>query len=174
MISADGDITTCSVPVYFPFEIGETSQGGKVYFIDESRQHGLSVALEDLSFQSETSFLWGPEQFIGATDTSNGASNTHLLASNSLMEAYPWNLFKLGYIFNGYSDWYVPSKTEMLLLTEHLKELDGPGMEMMSGVYWTSTECCRAKACTVDMETHKADIVLKADSPCKIRPVRKF
>jgi hypothetical protein len=172
--SAEGDVTTCSVPVYFPFEIGETSQGGKVYFTDESRQHGFSVALEDLSFQSKKSFLWGPEQFIGATDSVNGASNTQVLASNSYMGAYPWSLFKLGYISNGYSDWYVPSKTEMLLLTEHLKELDGVGMQIMSGVYWTSTECCRSKACAIDMETFKTETVLKAGTLCKIRPVRKF
>lgn len=174
IVTQDYETVTSTVNVFFSYHIGENTQGGKVFFIDDSDHHGLVVAFEDLSFQSETSFYWGPEQFIGATDSVDGYSNTQFLASNTNMETYPWNLFKLGYTFNGYSDWYVPSKTEMMLLTEHLKELDGDGMQMMQGVYWTSTECCRSKAVAVDMKTYSAMSVLKTDTMYKIRPIRKF
>jgi hypothetical protein len=163
---------TLTVPVLFKYYPGENAQGGTVWSVDETGLHGHVVATADLQFNNKNDLAWGIEEFMGATDSTDGQSNTELLANAGLLTNYFWTAFKLGYNHNGYTDWFVPSKTEMLQLLDYLTGALSPAT--MSDTYWTSTECCRANACAVDFAEKKAIVTLKADSLFRIRPIRKF
>jgi len=161
-----------TMPVVFRYHVGENAQGGTIFRVDDSGTHGMAVALEDFIYNGVKNIVWGPEEFIGAADSTDGQSNTELLANAGLLTNYFWTSFKFGYHHNGYTDWFVPSKTEMLRLLDYLTGAVSP--VTMSDTYWTSTECCRANACAIDFAEKKAIVTLKADSLFRIRPIRKF
>jgi len=161
-----------TMPVTFRYNEGENANGGTVFCMSDSGNHGLVVTAEDFIYNGIKDFIWGPEEFIGATDTLNGQANTSLLANTGILSTYLWNAFKFGYNYNGYTDWYVPSKTEMLILMEFA--IGSGSMPTMQGTYWTSTECCRANACAINFEDQYAVTTLKADNLFRVRLIRKF
>ena len=97
------------------YQIGDLAEGGIVFYIDESGQHGLVAAMEDL----EGIYDWGcygmslSDTFIEGTaigtgyqntlDIVSGCSETHIAASEAL-----------AYESEGHSDWYLPSKDELI------------------------------------------------------------
>jgi hypothetical protein len=123
------------------YEIGDLVEGGIVFYIAESGEHGLVAALEDLG-----SYEWGcygtslsgaEGQAIGAgyqntLDIVAGCSETPIAASEAL--AYESE--------EGYSDWYLPSKDE---LVEMYYSIGNGGPEgniggFQSTYYWSSSE----------------------------------
>lgn len=168
----DFDSLIVSRPVTFRYYSGDMLQGGIILQTDETGAHGLVVATEDFTRNSKMNLLWGSEDFIGATDTANGKENTKILANSQLTEDYLWKSFKFNFIFKGYDDWYVPARTEIRMINAYV--LTPETKITMEGLYWTSTECCRANACAFDFDSHVAVTALKAHNLFRIRLVRKF
>ena len=97
---------------YQIFQPGDLAFGGIVFYVDETGQHGLVAAMEDLG-----QFEWGcygtdiagaNGQAIGTgyqntLDIVAGCSETPIAASEAL-----------AYQSGGYSDWYIPSKDELV------------------------------------------------------------
>ena len=160
-------------------EIGDLILGGIVFYIDETGEHGLVAALEDLG-----SFEWGchgtdingnnssvsPELDGIGTGLQNtleivaGCSETPIAASEAL-----------AYESGGYSDWYIPSRDE---LKEMYNTVGNGGSEGDIGGfgnnwYWSSSENNSNDAWLVDFDNGYADYGGKANTS-RVRVIRAF
>ena len=122
-------------------EIGAIYQGGLVFYVDGTGEHGLVAAMEDL----DGFYEWGcyPENVNGADgqaigtgyqntlDIVSGCSETPIAASEAL-----------AYESGGYSDWYLPSIDELLEMYNTLG--NGGPVSNIGGFgnywYWSSSE----------------------------------
>jgi len=119
------------------YRVGDLAHGGIVFYVDETGQHGLVVALEDLG-----SFEWGcygmgipgaDGQAIGTgyqntLDVVNQGCTSEdggITAAQAALDAE----------INGYSDWYLPSKDE---LKEMYNTIGNGGSEGNIGGFETS------------------------------------
>jgi len=128
-----------------PLQIGDYHEGGIVFYIDESGEHGLVAAMEDI----EGTYEWGcygmnisgAEGISIGTGLQNtldivaGCSETPIAASEAM-----------AYESEGYSDWYLPSKDE---LSEMYNTIGSGGLQGNIGGfetanwpsnYWSSSE----------------------------------
>lgn len=140
-------------------ELGALIEGGIVFYIDESRQHGLVAAMEDLTEGATdpngigfNGYEWGcfNENVSGADGQAIGTGyqntidivnqgcstfNGGITAAQAALDAE----------INGYSDWYLPSKDE---LAEIYNTIGNGGLEGNIGgfetiglvLYWSSSE----------------------------------
>ena len=121
-------------------EIGAIYQGGIVFYIDETGEHGLVAASEDLG-----EYQWGcyGTEISGADGTAIGTGYQNTLdivagcsESSAASEA-------LIYESEGFDDWYLPSRDE---LVEMYNTIGYGGPEGNIGgfeselVYWSSSE----------------------------------
>jgi hypothetical protein len=125
--------------------IGALMNGGIVFYIDETAEHGLVAAMEDI----EGTYEWGcyqtningnnpgvsPElQAIGTgyqntLDIVSGCSETPIAASEAL-----------AYESEGYSDWYLPSSDELFEMYNTIGNAQGNIGGFSSNWYWSSSE----------------------------------
>ena len=130
------------------YKIGDMTQGGIVFYIDESGEHDLVADTADLS----TGIRWyagtnGNTQAKGDGPFA-GEMNTAIIISSQVAigddeDTYAARLcaeLQKG----GYGDWYLPSKEELNLMYTnlHLAGLGGFGF----GYYWSSAEAGIASA----------------------------
>lgn len=118
------------------FKIGQKYGGGKIFYIDETGEHGLIAAEED-QFRGEIFWQDGTERFSGAINMSigNGKINTEKIVQRNIDGEYPGKIcsdLKL----NKYDDWYLPSLNE---LEELYKQRFIVG-EFLNYYYWSSSE----------------------------------
>ena len=120
-------------------QIGDTSFGGIVFYVDPTGEHGLVMAENDQS----NSMVWNDSTSeIGSTSDGvyGGMANTNIILSAHKSGNYAARLcFDLD--INGYTDWYLPSYKELVLINQNLYAIgvgnltEGPGEH-----YWSSTE----------------------------------
>lgn len=123
--------------------IGKTYQGGIIFYVDNSGEHGLVAAATDQS----TGIQWynGTYLYTGATATAvgNGAANTTKIIQAQGAGAYAAKLAD-DLVLGSYSDWFLPSKNELNLIYQNI----GPGAAapltnvggFASNYYWSSSE----------------------------------
>jgi hypothetical protein len=145
-----------------------------VFYVDETSQHGLVAALEDLG-----QFAWGCNgtsisgadgQAIGTgyqntLDIVAGCSQTPIAASEAL-----------AYESEGYSDWYLPSKDE---LKEMYNTIGNGGSEgniggFVNGWYWSSSENLNASAYAVGFSSGYTSISGNKYGATWVRVIRAF
>jgi hypothetical protein len=162
-----------TTPQDFP-EVGNYNQGGIVFYIDETGEHGLVAATEDLASTYEwgcygTTLSGADGQSIGTglqntLDIVSGCSGTPIAAS-----------LALAYQSEGYSDWYLPSKDE---LTEMYNTIGNGGSGgniggFSNSWYWSSSENYSNNAWTVDFYNGNANYSNKANAH-RVRVIRAF
>ena len=181
--SYETESTDCNGnPIALNYEIGDLVEGGIVFYIDETGEHGLVAALEDLG-----QFEWGcygtdingnnssvsPELDGIGTGLQNtleivsGCSETPIAASEAL-----------AYESEGYSDWYLPSRYE---LVEMYNTIGNGGPEGNIGgfetsdlpYYWSSSENDNSFAWVVPFYDGVTVSGLKLYS-LRVRAVRAF
>jgi len=154
-------------------EIGALMHGGIVFYIDETGEHGLVVAMEDLE-----NYEWGcygtgiagaDGQSIGTglqntLDIVSGCSETPIAASEAL-----------AYESEGYSDWYLPSKDE---LTEMYNTIGDGGSQgniggFSNSYYWSSSENNNNGAWYVDFGNGYTNYYYKYSTD-RVRVIRAF
>jgi len=125
--------------------IGDVKVGGIVFYVDETGEHGLVVAMEDL----EGSYEWGCDgvEVNGADGIiiGSGYQNTMDIVNQGCSTengGITAAQAALDIEINGYSDWYLPSKGE---LNEMYNTIGKGGQEGNIGVftgnwYWSSSE----------------------------------
>ena len=160
----DGNITA---------EIGDIMEGGYLFYIDETGQHGLVAAMEDL----EGTYEWGcyetalsgaDGQSIGTglqntLDIVAGCSETPIAASEALT-----------YVSEGYSDWYLPSRDELLEVYNTIGDGASQGnlVAFISGHYWSSSEYSNNWAWDVNFGDGGPNS--NKNNPQNVRVIRSF
>lgn len=119
--------------------IGQSYQGGIIFWLDATGQHGLIVATTDQS----TGIQWynGTNTRTNAVRDGIGAGmfNTERIILNQGVGAYAAQLCA-NYQNGGYGDWYLPSKYELNLLFAQKTVVGG----IASAYYWSSSESTQA------------------------------
>ncbi len=131
--------------------IGDSYQGGIVFYVDDEGQHGLIAAKVDQS----TGIQWGTDVFTGTTGDGLGAGamDTTLIVARQISfnqtgefaakVAADYSVQEdgtspcMGLVSETcYGDWYLPSKAELNLLYTEKTVVGG----FADGYYWSSTE----------------------------------
>jgi len=145
VVSATSSVTTYSV--------GDFAQGGIVFWVDETGQHGLVAAKEDQS----TGVRWyagtygntqakGDGPFAGEANTSIIiAAQVAIGDDGSTYAARICNELQVTEGGKTYGDWYLPSKEELNLMYQNKATIDATagangGSGIASASYWSSTE----------------------------------
>ncbi len=130
-------------------QIGDIFEGGYLFYIDKSGQHGLVAALEDLDLgELEWGCIgeWGGMELYGADYLAIGTGYQNTLDIVASCSETPIAASEaLAYDGGGYNDWYLPSKDELL---EIYNTLGYGGSEYNIGqygldyfqFYWSSSE----------------------------------
>ncbi len=115
-------------------QIGDNYQGGIIFYIDNTGEHGLIVAPTDQS--TEIKWYNGSYKITGASGTSvgTGQNNTTAIVTSLGSGNYAASLCDQLEL-NGYDDWFLPSKEELKLLFK----LNAPE-SLSDRDYWSSTE----------------------------------
>jgi hypothetical protein len=136
----NGFVMISEVNMIHEHEVEDLAYGGIVFYVDETGQHGLVAATEDL-----VGFEWGcyGSSINGADDSAigtglqntldivSGCSETPIAASEALALS-----------INGYTDWYLPSKDELI----EMYNIIGYGGDngnvgnFQNSWYWSSSE----------------------------------
>ncbi len=135
------------------YSVGDFAQGGIVFWVDETGQHGLVAAKEDQS----TGVRWyagtyGNTQAKGDGPFSGEANTSIIIAAQvaigddgSTYAARICNELQVTEGGKTYDDWYLPSKEELDLMYQNKATIDATagvngGSGFASASYWSSTE----------------------------------
>lgn len=148
--------------------------GGYIIY-DDGAGGGIEAAPRDAWYylsSYETTYWWGCDGVnIGTTETGigEGYNNSNEIIANC---TYPVATQQcLDVEINGYSDWYLPSQDELILVYSILAGSGVGGFR--EGYYWSSSEIDAEKAIAISMIT--GDILnITKSYHYHIRPVRTF
>ena len=115
---------------------GKLYNGGYIFYIDENSGGGMVAATEDQNENATWSDL--DDVVIGADGESIGSgwANTNAIADSCTQDFAGANIC-LDLSHNGYGNWYLPSKEELLLMHKNLYK-NGYG-NLTDDYYWSST-----------------------------------
>ncbi len=123
--------------------IGDTFQGGIIFYLDPSGCHGLICAPSDQSTEEN----WWNDTYIDTRAYGSGAFegkyNTGMIYA---IQGGTGNAIALcvNYTGGGYTDWYLPSIHELNLMNLNIGQLNSLSLGNVGGFgdygYWSSTE----------------------------------
>jgi len=150
--------------------IGQNYQGGKIFYIDRSKKHGMIAAEFDLpnsywGCSNDSIILPG----INNGEVGKGSSNSQIIADVCGYESAAGKCLLLDTL--GYDDWYLPSLEEMRGVCENLGSLGQANLT--SGYYWSSTQVNSSKAYLI-LNANRSPAILSKGVEYKVRPVRSF
>ena len=156
-------------------QIGDIMEGGYLFYVDSTGQHGLVAAMEDLP----GTYPWGCRgtSISGAEGTSigvghqntldivEGCSETPISASESLANES-----------GGYSDWFLPSIDE---LVEMYNTIGNGGLEVNIGGfenswYWSSSEASNELAWRTHFSNGYTTFDYHKNNTFMVRVIRTF
>ncbi|HGD2615527.1 TPA: DUF1566 domain-containing protein [Legionella pneumophila] len=174
--------------------IGEVFQGGMVFWVDASQQHGLMVSLTDLN--EGEGIEWrngeGGDRTVNAQAKGFGAGehNTRLIIAEQTVDQQEGRfaaLLAANFQISAdgitpcpatitataacYGGWYLPSVYELVALHSNLKRM-GLG-QLADEPYWSSTESNTTQAWLVDFSSGEPSIHEKS-TPAHVRAIHAF
>ena len=134
------------------YKTGDFSQGGIIFWIDETGEHGLVVDSADLSTginwssndSTETGATARPANLDSPEGKGAGDMNTLLIVANNPAGTSAAKLCT-DLIRGDYGDWYLPSMGELHLMFVNRTAINTAAMAnggtgLASDTYWSSTE----------------------------------
>ena len=132
------------------YEVGDTGPaGGIVFWVNEAGTSGLEAAPADVVLDDTSSFEWGCDgEFVAGTSTgiNTGSANTSaILAENEdgdtgtcgiIGTEHEAALAAARYQYDGFSDWFLPSKDELNALYQNKGVVGG----FADADYWSSSQ----------------------------------
>ena len=143
------------------YSVGDFAQGGIVFWVDETGQHGLVCAKEDQDVGSGIRWYAGSYGVTRATEDGpfSGKLNTAIIISSQVAigdDGYDYAAqicYELQITEGGktYGDWYLPSKEELNLMYQNKVTIDATavangGSSFANDYYWSSTESSAFRA----------------------------
>jgi hypothetical protein len=132
---------TVWLPMYntsgITYTIGQSAQGGKIFYVDDSGQHGLVAATAD--YNSGQDIKWITTNYINTNAVRSGiyGGEYNTICINEIQgNGFSAALAAAQYTGGNYGDWYLPSKQELQLMYTQRVAI---GMNS-TAVYWSSTE----------------------------------
>lgn len=127
---------------YRKYEIGDFAQGGIVFYVDESGEHGLVCDTVDIS----TGIVWGQlDNFVTGTGEGkfSGEMNTILMLAAG---AEPAARLCSKLVRGDYGDWFLPSITELECMNDNRTVINSTAISnggaalLENNFYWSSNE----------------------------------
>jgi len=153
------------------FWVGQNYQGGKIFYIDQSRKHGLIAADFDLpSYQP-----WGcsfdslETDLINETKVGVGNRNSQIIADSCGYNTAAGKCLLLDTL--GFDDWWLPSLEEMRGVSEVFGRI-GQG-NLTPHYYWTSSQINTTNAYLI-LNANRSPASLSKGVGYSVRPIRSF
>ena len=164
----DGNITS--------YSIGMEVEGGIIFYIDATGEHGLIASMEDLQ-----PLAWGcMAMFIsGADGTSIGSGSQNSLDITSSCSQAPIAAGAcLAHENDGYADWFLPSRDELLEMYNTIGNGGPQGnvgnfQATSQSEYWSSSEFNEDYTWSVQFSNGNSFYDDK-EFAYKVRPIRSF
>jgi hypothetical protein len=159
------DDNTC-----YYYWIGQNYQGGKIFYIDRSKKHGMIAAEFDLP-----NSYWGCTndsiEVLGINETAvgRGAANSQIIVDQCGYNTAAGECLMLDTM--GYDDWFLPSLEEMRGISENLGRLGQANLK--SGYYWTSSQYTKGFSYVL-MNGNRSPALFLKGSMFAVRPIRSF
>ncbi len=170
------------------YSVGDFAQGGIVFWVDETGQHGLICAKSDQDGGSGIRWYAGTN---GSTQAKGdgpyaGEANTSIIIAAQVAIGDDGNTYaaricnELQITEGGktYGDWYLPSKEELNLMYQNKATIDATattnsGSGFASAYYWSSTEYSNHFAWLQNFDGGFQDTNYKGGT-YRVRAVRAF
>ncbi len=158
-----------------PLKIGDSYQGGVIFWLDDTGRHGLIAATTDQSKEVK----WGPFKTFGTTTGDGiyaGEMNTMLILAAQMVAGYTVEIaarlcanYEVTENKIVYGDWYLPSYFELSMLYDQ-KNVVG---NFSAGAYVSSTEANDDQAKAIVFGTGAKGQTGKSVENA-VRAIRKF
>lgn len=172
---------TVSVKTY---QVGEFAFGGVVFWVDETGQHGLVCAVNDLNGGNSTKWCGGTTNW--KTNASGDKIHAGYMNTTAIISVYAARgdndnhaaLYAANYYVGDYGDWYLPSKHELNLMYQNKSTINATatangGSSFQPEYYWSSTEEAGSVAWAQNFQTGLQDYGPKI-TYFKARAIRHF
>lgn len=178
------------------YQIGQYAEGGVVFWLDASGQHGLVCSIEDMN--SSVAMKWSVNYASDLTNsvadgvvfgldnnaniTTLGKINTALIVAQNGVYNSSSNAYAAGacaaYAYGGYTDWYLPCLAELRLIEARRQVIYTTsqaygGAGLRSNDYWSSSESFYNAAWGLSLSAGNQLNYTKGVT-CFVRAVRAF
>jgi hypothetical protein len=168
------------------YSVGDFAQGGIIFWVDETGQHGLVAAKEDQS--SGARWYAGTSGYTRANGDGPyaGEANTSIIIAAQVAigdngdtyAARICNALKITEGSKTYGDWYLPSKEELNLMYQNKATINttagaNGGSSFASTYYWSSTENLSTTAWRQSFSSDAQADYSKSNS-YRVRAIRAF
>jgi hypothetical protein len=169
------------------YEVGDFAQGGVVCYVDETGQHGLVVAKNDLPTVRWFAGTYGKTRADGNGIYAGQANTTIIIPAQISIgdDGNPYaaatcNELQITEGTRTYSDWYLPTKAELELIGANYNIIDATasangGTNLLTSPYWSSNEANVNEANAVVITPVGTTVMaINKAATFNIRAVRRF
>lgn len=125
--------------------IGDFHEGGIIFYLDNTGEHGLACDIRDLGFDIEWGCPTAADFGAEGLEIGTGAQNTIDIVNRCSERPIAASLCD-DLVQNGFADWFLPSKDELDSLYQHMEIVNETALEQEGGgplhngeFYWSSS-----------------------------------
>jgi len=166
-----------------PLEIGDEHQGGIIFYIDSTGEHGLLSSTTDQSDGASWGCIATNFPTAQNIEIGSGKDNTQAIVANCLEENIAAKICT-NLVLNGFDDWFLPSINELELMYTYRDSIGGFNENNFS-TYTSSSEfspvgtgeylnCWVYDFGTVEIIPEVRKINSNKDNQFKVRAIREF
>lgn len=156
--------------IYSP---GQNFGGGYIYYIDSTGEHGLiataPIGGKRWAYWPYSNTLVGTSFAIGS-----GKANTQAIINSGNNDPASAAMACDNLVVNGYSDWFLPSTSELYLVRQNKDVLPFFGYFYNGNLYWSSSEASASQAYLTPINATSSFGYDTKDMAWGVVPVRSF